>query len=408
MIEQALSMDTLSELVLDQLREHGYKESSLVNYSRIFKRIERYCNETGDGKYTPDAGNRFLEHTNVSDHTLTAYGCVVRRLDDYLSGRPYRSHRDEPHKTVPPAFAGLLNDFLGECRKTGNKQRTLQAKEKTATEFLLYIDQEGCTRIADIDVTLVSRALLIINNKDNYGRIRQFLEYLYNVGLTKTNFSGIVPHYKKPMPLPTSYEPSEIQLMEDSIDITTDTGKRNIAIMRLATRMGLRAGDIARLRWSEIDLDSGILSISQEKTGDALSLQMPDDVSGALKQHLENHRHECFNDDFVFHALVAPHERITTSIIRHIFVESLSKGCIDTVGKKRGPHAFRSSLATSMVNNGVSYETVRRILGHADPNVIKHYAKTDIEELRSCAIDPPDPTGHFSDFLSGKEVLHRV
>ncbi len=33
MIEQALSMDTLSELVLDQLREHGYKESSCGGYT---------------------------------------------------------------------------------------------------------------------------------------------------------------------------------------------------------------------------------------------------------------------------------------------------------------------------------------------------------------------------------------
>ena len=62
----------------------------------------------------------------------------------------------------------------------------------------------------------------------------------------------------------------------------------------------------------------------------------------------------------------------------------------------------------SMVNDGGSYETVRKILGHTDPDVIKHYAKTDIENLRFCAIAPPVPSGLFNDYLSGKKVISHV
>lgn len=61
-----------------------------------------------------------------------------------------------------------------------------------------------------------------------------------------------------------------------------------------------------------------------------------------------------------------------------------------------------------MVNDGASYETVRKILGHSDPDVIKHYAKTDIENLRLCSIEPPAPSGVFEDYLSGKKVIDRV
>ena len=61
-----------------------------------------------------------------------------------------------------------------------------------------------------------------------------------------------------------------------------------------------------------------------------------------------------------------------------------------------------------MVNDGVSYETVRRILGHSDPNVIKHYARTDVEKLRLCSIEPPAPSGFLSDYLSGKKVVDHV
>lgn len=55
-----------------------------------------------------------------------------------------------------------------------------------------------------------------------------------------------------------------------------------------------------------------------------------------------------------------------------------------------------------MVNDGAACETVRRILGHSDPDIIKHYAKIDIENLRKCSIVPPPPTGRFGDYLNGK------
>lgn len=106
--------------------------------------------------------------------------------------------------------------------------------------------------------------------------------------------------------------------------------------------------------------------------------------------------------------MTAPYEHITPSIIRHIVNDSLNGAGIDINGRKHGPHALRSSLASSMVNDGVSYDIVRRILGHSDPDVIKHYAKADIENLRLCSLEPPVPSGYFSDYLSRKKVIRRV
>ena len=59
--------------------------------------------------------------------------------------------------------------------------------------------------------------------------------------------------------------------------------------------------------------------------------------------------------------------------------------------------AFRSSLASSMINNLVSYDVVRKILGHT-PDAVKHYARVDIERLRDYAIEPPEPSGCFKEF----------
>ena len=66
---------------------------------------------------------------------------------------------------------------------------------------------------------------------------------------------------------------------------------------------------------------------------------------------------------------------------------------INIAGKKHGPHSLRASLASSMVNDGISYETVRKVLGHDSPNAIRHYARLDIQMLRNCALACPAPSG---------------
>lgn len=79
--------------------------------------------------------------------------------------------------------------------------------------------------------------------------------------------------------------------------------------------MGLRLGDIAKLKWPEVDFKTGYICIIQEKTRQPLSLQMPQEVSDALLMHLEN-LSSLTEDGYVFHSMSAPYDRITTSIIR--------------------------------------------------------------------------------------------
>jgi site-specific recombinase XerD len=75
---------------------------------------------------------------------------------------------------------------------------------------------------------------------------------------------------------------------------------------------------------------------------------------------------------------------------------------IDISSKRHGPHTLRSSLASSMINSDVPYEVVRKLLGHVDPQAIRHYAKVDMEHLRRYAIEVPPPSGIFADILQGR------
>ena len=407
MTQKAVSFNELMDGVLDQLRINGYMESTLTIYRRTYSRIRVFINRFDTDFYTPEIGAKFLADTKVKKSTTSAYACAIRRLNDFIESKPFRSHHDCPHVQAPPEFTSILEEFLQECIDSGNKPATLQFKERTCGLFLDSLKKGGCTDLSCLDAGRVSRSLLTFSNKERYAVIRQFLRFLADKSITETDLSGIVPHYRRRKNLPTTYTPEEIARVESAVDTSTDTGKRNLAIIRLATRMGLRSGDIARLKLTEIDFCNGVINITQEKTGIPFSLQMPSDVFDTLTAHVKNDTRSSV-DGYVFHCMVAPYGRISTSIIRHAINDSFATAKVDTSGKKHGPHAFRSSLASSMVNDGTPYEVVRRILGHSDPDVIKHYAKADIENLRMCSIDPPVPTGLFGSYLSGKEVVPHV
>jgi len=168
----------------------------------------------------------------------------------------------------------------------------------------------------------------------------------------------------------------------------------------LATRLGMRSGDIAKLSLDELDFEHEAICLIQQKNGEILHLPMLLEVREALTDYINNARPRVASNT-VFLCHKAPYQGITTSVLRFETSKYFGLAGINISGKKHGPHTFRSSLASSMVNDDVPYEAVRTILGHSDPDAIKHYAKLDIEKLRECAIGVPKPSGSFKTFLDG-------
>lgn len=401
-----ISFDELSNEVIKQLKEQHYMDSTLKTYERTYRRIKGYMERQGVFEYSPEIGQAFLTMQEVGHSALCAYKCAVRRLNDCYNGKEYRCHHDNnTTKGICPEYQEVLSDYLAECIKKGNKPNTISQKRSSCEVFLNFLAKNDCKDISRITADIITKALLLFDNTDRYADIRLFLKYLYENGKIARDYAAIIPKVKRPIPIPTVYTLDEIKRIEDSVDTSTDTGIRNICIIRLASRMGLRSGDIAKLKISEIDFTSGYISIIQEKTGIPLELQMPYEVSELLYLHLENSKKNHYSDDYVFHSMSAPYGRLSTSIIRHVVNDCMEKARIDINGRKHGPHVFRSSLASSMISDDSSYETVRRILGHSNPNVIKRYAKTDIDKLRLCAIEPPKPSGLFRQYFSGEKVF---
>ena len=387
-----LSFGDLLDKLIHYLDGKSYTQLTLVNYRRIIREIEPFMIEHGIDAYTPKIGIQYYEIYLVKNELGTsrqkAIFTAIRRLNDFYSGMEYRIQQKNEINLLPSNYENVLGIFAAECAEAGNKDITIESKKRFARSFLRECINFGCPNIQSLNPSYVTRACLTIENKNGWALVRAFLKFLSIRGTTESDFSTLVPRYRRPIDIPVTYSEEEILRFEKAINRTNDVGKRNYAMLLLATRLGMRSGDIAKLSLDELDFEHEAICLIQQKNGEILHLPMLLEVREALT-----------NTVFLCHK--APYQGITTSVLRFETSKYFGLAGIDISGKKHGPHTFRSSLASSMVNDDVPYEAVRTILGHSDPDAIKHYAKLDIENLRECAIEVPKPSGLFKTFLDG-------
>lgn len=400
--QRTTSFADMKQGLLEILQKKSYSEGTLNNYNGILVTLESHMQDNGIETYTPVVGNAFITDY-LSEHNLgisrqKAIKTVVNRLNDYYNGNEYAVQRKQELAPLPGSYEGLLKSFLSYCRKNGNKEATIVAKRLFCSQFLFNLYDLGCHKLSEWTSSCICKACVNVQNKDAWAVIHMFLKFLNLSDLVKTDYSTLVPHYKRATKIPITYSENEVHRFEMAIDRTTITGKRDYAMLLLATRLGMRSGDIAKLVLAELDFDQHTIILIQEKTSQPLELPMLPEIKEALDDYIRHARPKVDEND-VFLRINAPYQRITTSTLRFATTRYFKEADIDISGKKHGPHTFRSSMASSMVNNDIPYDVIRSILGHADPDAVKHYAKLDIERLRECAIEVPKPSGIFKDFL---------
>ena len=58
-------------------------------------------------------------------------------------------------------------------------------------------------------------------------------------------------------------------------------------------------------------------------------------------------------------------------------------------GKRCSFHMLRYSLASDLIQQGISLTTISGILGHSELNVTTLYAQLDVPQLKACALEVP-------------------
>ena len=394
---------------IDFLRKRNYKESTLLNEKRrinnLFDFLEEnsYClDRVGVNSYLT-----YISDLDLSESTKSIIFCIIRRFAEYLFDNayiPYHPYNEFLMPAINLYYQNILSEYLTYCKTNGNKEYTINSKQRIISRFLFECQINGIQDLNTLDGAVLFRILNHLDSdKENvWPAIALFLNYLAKKNIVKSDLSLLIPKLTRNNKLPTVYSVEEIKRIENAIDTSTFKGKRDKAALLLATRLGIRTCDILNLKEENLNFDNNTITFIQVKTDTEITLPMVDDVRMALEDYLEERNKMSVPIDNIFVSVKGQNLKpLNGSALRFALTSYFDKAGVDYKGKKHGLHALRSSLASSMVNDNVSYDIVRKVLGHTDDDSIKHYARIDIEELRKCAIEVPVPSGKFKKFLEG-------
>jgi site-specific recombinase XerD len=221
--------------------------------------------------------------------------------------------------------------------------------------------------------------------------LRNFLKYLQQNLYTIIDFSYLVPKssYKKDSQLPNTYKKDEIERLIQAVDCGSPKGKRDVTMILLAARLGLRASDICGLKFENIHWETNTITLIQQKTKEKIELPLLAEIGNAIIDYLKYGR-PVSNLPYVFIHTNQPYDRLAEPTLHSIVSFYLRRAKIDNVNeKKHGPHALRHSLAGFLLEKKTPLPVISEVLGHTNTENTKTYLRIDLESLRECALDVP-------------------
>jgi site-specific recombinase XerD len=190
--------------------------------------------------------------------------------------------------------------------------------------------------------------------------------------------------------LPRFLPAADIDKIIAACDDRTDTALRDRAIILLASRLALRAGEIAALTFGDVDWEQACVRVSG-KSRCEVWLPIPQDVGEAILAYLEGER-PSIPEEHVFVKAVAPHGAITSPLVSSVVRRAMDRAGIKNA-PTRGAHVLRHSAATAMLREGATLHQIGSVLRHKSIETTYHYAKVDLDLLRMVVSPWPELTG---------------
>jgi len=151
----------------------------------------------------------------------------------------------------------IMIDYITFKTSQRLAKHTILEYEQQLYRFLRYLNENMVVSIDSINQLHILNYIKQINpQKKSLARmairvLRDFFKYLYNQKVLNKDYSWLMPkdNYKAQAKIPSSYSKEEIEKLIATIDRGRAVGKRDYSIILLAARLGLRASDIANLKF---------------------------------------------------------------------------------------------------------------------------------------------------------------
>ncbi|WP_431242863.1 site-specific tyrosine recombinase XerD [Flavobacterium sp. P21] len=210
--------------------------------------------------------------------------------------------------------------------------------------------------------------------------LKSFFNYLIFEDYRNDNPLELIESPKTGRKLPDTLSVEEIDALIATIDLSSNEGERNRAILETLYGCGLRVSELVTLKISDLYFDEGFIKITGKGNKERF---VP--IGKLTKKYIEIYKDEVRPDlnikkgheDTLF--LNRRGNQLTRAMIFTIIKDLAVKVGLH---KNISPHTLRHSFATHLLENGADLRSIQLMLGHESITTTEIYVHLDRSFLK--------------------------
>ena len=237
-------------------------------------------------------------------------------------------------------------------------------------DFLVYV--------AELGLSATSQARILSG-------IKAWFKFMNYSDILELNPAELLETPRMTRKLPVVLTVEEIDNMIAAIDLSSETGQRNRAIIEMLYGSGLRVSELVTLKLSNLYFDHEYVRVVGKGNAERL-IPISNEAIKQINLYVQFYRNQLNikkgEEDYLFLNRRGHHltRAMIFTIIKTLALEA-------GVSKEISPHTFRHTFATHLVENGADLRVVQEMLGHKSILTTEIYTHIDNSYLRQSIID---------------------
>lgn len=367
----------------------GYSQGSAAGIVNLLRRLSLWMQAVGAGVDDIDEEllARFIAAERSREVVCVTVKTSMGAMRRFLTAAGYLRVAEAGTAAVTPAQAAV-----GQWCSWMRAERVLSEKTITARCYYaaglldVLIAVDGSVAWGRLDASVVN--VYVAERGRGYGvasrahivdAVRCLLRWALSTGrIDRDLTAGILKPAPARRSLPRGVDAEQIAALLGVCDPGTAIGARDRAVVLVLVRLGLRAGEAARLSLDDLDWASGRLKVTGK--GREHILPIPVDVGQALTDWLRL-RPDAL-DRAVFVRTKAPRQMMTPSGISGIIARLSGLAGIEQIHA----HRLRHTAAMAVLAAGGTLTEAKELLGHVYTVTTMAYAKVNLASLRELVV----------------------
>lgn len=239
----------------------------------------------------------------------------------------------------------------------------IKIQEETLQQFIYEVSKEVNSR---------SQARIISG-------LKSFFSYLIFEDYRDDNPLELIESPRLGRKLPDTLSIEEIDALINAVDLSSNEGERNRAMLETLYGCGLRVSELVELKISDLFFEEGFIKITGKgnKQRFVPIAEITQKYIEIYKNEIRRHQVINKNDSDVLFL-----NRRGKKLTRAMIFTIIKKLAIEiNLQKNISPHTFRHSFATHLLENGADLRAIQMMLGHESITTTEIYVHLDRKHL---------------------------